>query len=417
MVIVLVEDPGWMALRPLTWLRPAASLRLGAWTILERWERGLEGEARLLCRPEIAALSTKGLSSPLSRDDERLWVRDRWLPDTTVLASVRDAPTPSAFANGTTIWGVKTRATPEARLAPGGEAFWDDLARGAAVRRIEAPSAITELSDCLTAHESFLPSDLEALLLELPQPRSQQQTGIGDGFAYEAGRVRVGEGARIDHGAVLDAREGPIVLGARTVVHPHTWIRGPFLCGEECLLLGGKIGGGSAFGAGCRARGEIESSIFLGQVNKAHEGFVGHSILGEWVNLGALTTTSDLKNNYGRVELRADGRRVDTGLRKVGSFLGDHVKTRIGAMLNTGSVVGIGTNLFGEDGLFPKWVPDFAWGTGEQAGVHDWDRFVATAETVLGRRGRELSGPMRVALRSAFEASRGDRDAFLRGPV
>jgi UDP-N-acetylglucosamine diphosphorylase/glucosamine-1-phosphate N-acetyltransferase len=209
---------------------------------------------------------------------------------------------------------------------------------------------------------------------------------------------------------VLDAREGPIVLGERTQVFPHTWIRGPFLCLEDCHLLGGRIGGGTVLGKACRVRGEVEASVFLGHDNKAHDGFVGHSLLGEWVNLGALTTTSDLKNNYGTVHLDAYGRSFDSGLMKVGAFLGDHVKTRIGTMLNTGSVLGLGANVFGDAGVFPKWIRDFSWGAGPGAATYEWDRFLATATVVLSRRGSSMNEPLRTALHAAFDRAREERE-------
>jgi hypothetical protein len=179
------------------------------------------------------------------------------------------------------------------------------------------------------------------------------------------------------------------------------------------MLLGGRIGGGSYFGPHCRVRGEVEATTLLGYVNKAHEGFVGHSYLAEWINLGALTTTSDLKNNYGVVRLDAYGRTIDTGERKIGSFLGDHAKTRIGAMLNSGSVIGVAANLFGEASVFPKWIPDFIWGVGRQASEYAWNRCLRTVETVLSRRGQTCTDELRDALRVAYSESRRERERFL----
>jgi UDP-N-acetylglucosamine diphosphorylase / glucose-1-phosphate thymidylyltransferase / UDP-N-acetylgalactosamine diphosphorylase / glucosamine-1-phosphate N-acetyltransferase / galactosamine-1-phosphate N-acetyltransferase len=169
---------------------------------------------------------------------------------------------------------------------------------------------------------------------------------------------------------------------------------------------GTKVFGGfvraSVFGPECRVRGEISTSVFLGYANKSHEGFVGHSVVGHWVNLGAGTTTSNLKNTYGRVSLEVDGERVDTGRQNVGSFFGDHAKTAIGTMLATGSVVSAGANVFGTP-VPPKYIPPFAWGcTGERMSE---DGFLRVAERVLARRNVSFSAERRESLRLTLQRS------------
>jgi UDP-N-acetylglucosamine diphosphorylase/glucosamine-1-phosphate N-acetyltransferase len=404
METVLVEDSGWEALRPLTWLRPAASLRVGAWTIAERWGR-FGGPLRWLCRPVIAPLIPEPAGA-LPEGVDRVWVRDRWIPDEAVGVLLADGPELAAWTHQGKVWAVRTGSVPEGRAAAGTDAFWEHLAAGASVRALpQEPRALSALSDCIRHHESLFATDLEEILAASPVRGDH-----GDAAVYGAERIRIAAGSRCDHGVVLDAREGPIVLGERTQVFPHTWIRGPFLCLEDCHLLGGRIGGGTVLGKACRVRGEVEASVFLGHDNKAHDGFVGHSLLGEWVNLGALTTTSDLKNNYGTVHLDAYGRSFDSGLMKVGAFLGDHVKTRIGTMLNTGSVLGLGANVFGDAGVFPKWIRDFSWGAGPGAATYEWDRFLATATVVLSRRGSSMNEPLRTALHAAFDRAREERE-------
>jgi hypothetical protein len=152
-------------------------------------------------------------------------------------------------------------------------------------------------------------------------------------------------------------------------------------------------------------RGEIETTVFLGFSNKAHDGFVGHSYVGEWVNLGASTTTSDLKNDYGEVSLDVDGRRVPTGSSKVGTFFGDHAKTRIGSLLNTGTVVGLGANVFGSEAMPERDIVDFQWGTGTEAVEYRIDKFLEVARTVVRRRGVEWTSAYEVALRVAHAES------------
>lgn len=221
--------------------------------------------------------------------------------------------------------------------------------------------------------------------------------------------VTVAPGVEVEPGVVLDAREGPIRLETGVVVRAFTRLEGPAWIGAGTILLGGVFTHISA-GPRCRLRGEVEASVILGWSNKAHDGYLGHAYLGSWVNLGAMTTNSDLKNNYGNVRIRTLQGEVDTGLMKVGCFLGDHVKTGIGTLLNTGTVVGAGSNLFG-GAMPPLRVPPFSWGSGSELTTYRLDRFLETAERAMGRRNVPLSPEMREVLTRAFYGTEGERGA------
>lgn len=218
-----------------------------------------------------------------------------------------------------------------------------------------------------------------------------------------SGRVVLGDGAVLEPGVVLNTVAGPIVLAAEVQVRAHSRIAGPFYAGPGSTILGGSLSA-TSLGPGCKVRGEVESSVILGFANKAHDGFLGHSIVGRWANLGAMTTNSDLKNNYGPVRALVRGRSVDTGLVKGGCLLGDHVRTGIGTLLNAGSVVEAGANLFGGSGVAPKYVPPFSWGWGEgsEQTSYEIERFLDSAERVMARRGVALSEAMRSLYRRAF---------------
>jgi hypothetical protein len=149
--------------------------------------------------------------------------------------------------------------------------------------------------------------------------------------------------------------------------------------------------------------------VWQGWANKRHHGFVGHSTIGEWVNLGALTTTSDLKNNYGNVRVWVDGSELDSGSPKVGSHIGAHVKTGIGTLLTTGASLGIGANLFGGGRFAPKRVPSFGWWDGERMAEHELEKFLATARTAMGRRERKFLPADEAMLREAFAVTAGER--------
>lgn len=188
-------------------------------------------------------------------------------------------------------------------------------------------------------------------------------------------------------GTAISTAGGPVIIDRSVRVMPHCYLEGPLYLGPGSLVKpGARIHGQSSFGIVNRIAGEIGESTFGDFANKQHEGFIGHAVLGSWINLGAMTTCSDLKNNYGEIRVDLGEGAVATGRKFIGLLLGDHAKTAIGTLFNTGSAVGFATNIFGA-GMPPKHVPNFRWGWGPDATDHALDRATATAETVMNRRG------------------------------
>ena len=174
--------------------------------------------------------------------------------------------------------------------------------------------------------------------------------------------VYIARGALVHPMVVIDAANGPVYLDEEVEVHPFTRIEGPCYVGRKSILLGAKCREGNSIGPVCRIGGEVEESIIQGYSNKYHDGFLGHAYVGQWVNLGALTTNSDLKNDYTTVSVMLDGREgIDTGSTKVGSLIGDHAKTSIGTLLNTGAYVGAMALIAATGKPLPKFIPSFAW--------------------------------------------------------
>lgn len=205
-------------------------------------------------------------------------------------------------------------------------------------------------------------------------------------------KVFIEQGANVYPGAVLDSREGNIYISEGTTVMPLSVIQGPCFIGEDVLVDSAKLRPGNSIFNGCKVAGEIEESIFLQYVNKHHEGFIGHSYVGSFVNFGAMTTNSDLKNNYSSVRLFLNNQTVDSGIMKLGAFVGDHTKFGIGSLLNSGSVIGIGCGLYPEKGgLYPKYVPSFAWGSGYPFKKYQWETFVENTNKIMSRRNKTLS--------------------------
>ncbi len=215
----------------------------------------------------------------------------------------------------------------------------------------------------------------------------RDQAGMPAGTWLHGGDLWCGTDVALAPGCVVDARRGPVILDRGCDIAPHTLLEGPLYLGPGCRVkAGARIYGESSFGIGNRLAGEIGESTFGDFTNKQHEGFIGHAVLGSWVNLGAMTTCSDLKNNYGTVRVDLGSGSEDTGQRFVGLLAGDHVKTAIGTMFNTGTCVGFASNIFG--GVMPpKLVPAFSWGGHEAAPAYGLEQASATAAVVMGRRG------------------------------
>ncbi|MCU0849302.1 MAG: hypothetical protein MUD12_15580 [Spirochaetes bacterium] len=215
----------------------------------------------------------------------------------------------------------------------------------------------------------------------------------------ERGHLYIEEGAIVDQQVVIDLRGGPVIIRGGTKIYPFTYLQGPCYVGRNCVLSGARVREGVSIGDCCRIGGEVEDSIFHGFSNKYHDGFIGHSYVGEWVNLGAMTSNSDLKNNYSNVSVHLPGGRVDTGQKKVGCFVGDFVKASIGTLINTGSVLGTGAMLVHSGALTPAHVPPFRWFIGSSVENRDWFQgFIKTAAEMMSRRGMEFSDSLGAVL-------------------
>ncbi len=390
---------------PFALTRPVAELLYGAMTLRRRIEKasGIRASATLT-RPWLSGFAeteappgrAREESGDLPTDEDRLLVTSR--------AVIDAIPVDELDGGGArTLWLMDAVA---GYLLPAGTPNLDP-AQLASLEPIP-DSVDVELAGELLGGPWHLVGGLrDRLAADLEGTTDEPEDGsrlldveqrVGDG------PVTAGPNVQVEPGVLFDTRDGAIHLGAGTEVRTGSRLAGPMWVGAGCRLLGGSMSGVAA-GPCSYLRGEIEDSLILGYSNKAHDGFIGHSYLGRWVNLGALSTTSDLKNNYGEVRLGGPEGSIDTGLTKLGSLLGDHTKTAIGTMLGTGSVIGAGCNLFG-DGRPPVWVPPFSWGFGPEAVAHDREKFLETAGKVMARRGVE-SADLHTWLGAAWDAARG----------
>jgi len=228
--------------------------------------------------------------------------------------------------------------------------------------------------------------------------------------------VFVARGCVVHPMVVIDASHGPVYLDEDVEVHPFTRIEGPCYVGKKSILLGAKCREGMSIGPVCRVGGEVEESIIQGYSNKYHDGFLGHAYVGEWVNLGAMTTNSDLKNDYGNISVTLDGHApIDTGSTKVGSLIGDHTKTSIGTLFNTGAYVGAMALILATGKPLPKYIPSFAWYLeGVVTKGFGKGKLYETARTAMGRRKCQWTPADQVMWDAIFEMTAPQRDEAVR---
>jgi len=248
-----------------------------------------------------------------------------------------------------------------------------------------------------------------------------------DGTVEQPGGIRgsdkdiyVAAGATVHPMVVLDAENGPIYIDEGAEICRFTRIEGPCYIGREAILLGAKCREGMSIGPVCCVGGEVEESIIHGHSNKYHDGFLGHAYVGEWVNLGALTTNSDLKNDYSDVTVVLNGKSsVNTGSTKVGSLIGDHTKTAIGVLFNTGSYVGAMSMLLGTGKPLPKFLPSFSWYVeGAVTKGYGKGELYKTAAAAMSRRGSQWTPAEEAMWEAVYERTAPPRDeAIKRGRI
>lgn len=393
-------------LLPLTFTRPVALLRVGIVTLQEKWNRLLGEDAgfwvedylqgKFAAQPAQAANAEKAAE----KDGKCLMINASVIPDATLaeaIAKLRpdEILVPAGAGNGDGNGdGNGGPATEKSNLP--WIAFYQNTSRLTTYEsglcqdgRKPMPYdgkilQIGHLWDIFTHNGKQIEEDLSAIAACRPGEPLQGEgvTRMGDYPVYAE------VGARADH-CLIDTTEGPVYLGRNSRVMPGTYIKGPLaLCENSLIKVGAKIYGGCTFGPHCKVAGEVESSVMTGYSNKAHDGFLGDAVLGEWCNLGAGTNCSNLKNDYSpvRVWSYAEERFVKTGLQFCGLFMGDHAKSAIGTQFNTGTVVGVAANVFAAG--FPKnFIPSFTWGKE----TYRVERAIDTAKAVWARRNKEFN--------------------------
>jgi UDP-N-acetylglucosamine diphosphorylase/glucosamine-1-phosphate N-acetyltransferase len=371
-------------LLPLTATRAVASIRIGILTIKEKWEKHLGTQVDILTQDYLQPKYT------LHQKENTLFINACVLPSAALCREIESLEENNLLLHEETIIAIKTSQridSVDSMYEP-----YDGYPlkfSTAEVQKIEFPWTI------FTLNGLEIKRDIQLLGLK-PNPEKLAASNqlIGTEFYVEDGAVC--------ECAVLNSNDGPVYLGKDSEVMEGCTVRGPFALGSHATLkMQSKIYGDTSIGPYCKVGGEVSNSVLFGYSNKAHDGFLGNSVIGEWCNLGADTNNSNLKNNYGTIKVWNYPSKtfIPTALQFCGLIMGDHAKSGINTMFNTGTVAGVCANIFG-GGFHPKFIPDFSWG---QEGTFQLDKAYEVAQRVMERRGITLAQTDKDILNYIFE--------------
>ncbi len=413
MHICIFEGIYYSRLLPLVFLRPTYELRCGILTLKDKILRHFpDAKVSLHCRnylaEHLAELYPQYEINTISSEDECLFINGRILAENDFLEKI-DLKNPNdvLYVNGEYIVAAKVSGSKLNDLKNSLHDLYTLSDFDGLFKQQVDVKLINYPWDLVNNNADQVKKDFEFLI------RHKEKKNYGKIYngahLLNEDYIFIDEGTTIKPGVVLDAEHGPIYIGKGVKILPNAVIEGPAFIGDNTIIkIGAKIYEGTSIGEVCKVGGEVENSIIHAYSNKQHEGFLGHSYLGMWVNIGADTNNSDLKNNYGSVKVYINGELIDSGSQFVGLIMGDHSKTGINTMFNTGTVVGVSCNIFGS-GIPPKYVPSFAWGGADMLTTYDLERSLEVAKRVMARRNMMMSTAEEKLFRKVFDLTREER--------
>jgi UDP-N-acetylglucosamine diphosphorylase/glucosamine-1-phosphate N-acetyltransferase len=368
MAIILFDDNAHQTLRPLTFTRPVADLRIGILTIAEKWAKYLNSDFSWHTQSWLQG------KFPIIIEVENIFINGAVCPDEDIVEAIGQLQYGEVLKYGDQLIAIKLKEDFAASFDSG-------AAAGTVVNLKHTPVIIKYPEDIFRNNDTELRKDFKLLTKGRSSAKiSSTNTIIGNEFFAEDGAIA--------ECSTFNTTNGPIYLAANTEVWEGTHIRGAFaICEHSQVKMGTKIYGATTVGPYCRVGGEINNAVIWGYSSKGHEGYLGNAVVGEWCNIGADSNNSNLKNNYDEVKLwdYTSQRFRKTGLQFCGLILADHSKCAINTMFNTGTVVGVSANIFGAG--FPRnFVPDFSWGGAQGYEVYSIKKMFETAEKVFARR-------------------------------
>ncbi|MFC1553977.1 putative sugar nucleotidyl transferase [candidate division KSB1 bacterium] len=404
----IFEDEQYRNFLPLTWTRPVCFLRFGTNLLYEKVKHYFnESNITILCRDYLKAIVEEDfkISANSSINSEGIFLNGRAVFDaesvqaidldsTDVLYVCRDTVAAAVLSEeqSNKLNGIKFPVNDIRSLFPDLEKIEID------VNILEFPWEIINRN----SEEIF--SDYTNIVKN-PNKEGLIYPGV---HLLNENLITIGKNTQIKPGVVLDGEKGPVFIDENVEILPLSYIKGPVYVGKNTTIKAGtRIYSGTSIGNDCKVGGEIKQSILQSYSNKQHDGYLGNSYLGSWVNLGANTTNSNLKNNYSNVKVLIADNEHDTGLTFQGAIIGDHVKTGINTMLNTGSVIGIHSNVFGGD-FQPKFIPSFSWCNNGNISEYILEKAVNTARKAIKRRDRAFTDVQMKLISHLFKTAKNE---------
>ena len=378
---------------PLSFTRPISQFRVGIFTIKEKWEKYYDS---------VSVFTDNYLSNkyPSTLKDDNIWINAQLIPNDLIITEINNLRIGESLKKDSKILAFRSKEFKSNNL--------NEISSNAQF------SFLNSITDIFTINGSEIINDF----LLISSDKTTDWQGHNDSELLANSNIKIGQypiyvekGAKINH-SIFNTTSGPIYIGKNAEVMEGSIIRGPFaMCNNSVLKMGAKIYESTTIGPYCKVGGEVNNSIFFGYSSKAHDGFLGNSVIGEWCNLGADTNNSNLKNNYENVKIwnYSINSFKDTQLQFCGLIMGDHSKCGINTMFNTGTVVGVGSNIFGSG--FPRnFIPSFSWGGNSGFTIHNLNKFFITAEKVLARRNEVLSDNERQILSEIYNMTKSYRN-------
>ena len=379
---VILFDDDRENLYPLSLTRPISDFRIGISTIKEKWE---------FYYSDVSVKTDDYLSEkfPIKKKKDNLWINASVLPNKDLVTEINSLRKGELLKKGKMVIAIHNHIFSTSKL--------DDIKSHSIFNKI------TDLCDIFFLNGEEIQNDFDRMITNKSNQFSEKQ--------IEETNIKIGnnpifieKGAKVNY-SILNTTDGPIYIGEDAEIMEGSMVRGPFaMCNNSVLKMGSKIYGPTTLGPFCKVGGEVNNSVFFGYSSKAHDGFLGNSVIGEWCNLGADTNNSNLKNNYEEVKVwnYKTEKFKKTGLQFCGLIMADHSKCGINTMFNTGTVVGVSSNIFGSG--FPRnFIPSFSWGGNSGFTTYKTNKVFEVAEIVMKRRNIEFTDDDKSILENVFE--------------
>ena len=379
---ILFDGSNRDALLPFTYTRPVADIRIGILTIREKWELFLGATTTTITEDYLSD------KFPMVEMENNIMINSSYLPSDALVSQIKNLTNNQAIYDGEIIVAFYSLEDQEVDFDVFETMQFED-----SILKVETTW------DIFSKNAAAIIADFELITAGRSSAQIPERTE-----AFNTDQIFIEEGAQLPS-CILNATNGPIYIGKNTEIMEGSLVRGPFaLCEGSILKMGAKIYGPTTIGPYSKVGGEVNNSVFFGNSNKAHGGFLGNSVIGEWCNLGADTNNSNLKNNYAEVRLWSYETEnfAKTGLQFCGLMMGDHSKCGINTMFNTGTVIGVSANIFGSG--FPRnFIPSFSWGGAKGFTTYLTAKAFEVATEVMSRRGLEFSAQESAILEQVFE--------------